>query len=108
MFTKEIGIREVLKVLADDLNLKILSFLSVHGELCVCDLQSLTKANQSTVSRHLKDLEGSNLISVRKDGKWHYYSFGKAPGFVSEIVEMSIGEYGIRDVKFTPNTCGNG
>lgn len=107
MLTKEIGIKEVLKVLADDLNLKLLSFLSLQGELCVCDLQSLTRANQSTVSRHLKDLERLSLIYVRKDGKWHYYSLGKIPGFVSEIVELSIDEYGIRDVEFHPNTCSN-
>jgi ArsR family transcriptional regulator, arsenate/arsenite/antimonite-responsive transcriptional repressor len=35
------------------------------------------KVNQPTVSHHLKKLEDANLVTVRKEGKHHYYTLNQ-------------------------------
>jgi ArsR family transcriptional regulator len=105
MITKDIGIADILKVLADDTNLKVLSFLKLKRELCVCDLQNLLSTNQPNVSRHLKELMNVNLLSVRQDGKWHYYAIKEIPRFAEEILKVAIEEYDLYNVKFDPQKC---
>lgn len=105
MITKNIGIADMLKVLADDTNLKMLSFLKLKRELCVCDLQNLLSTNQPNVSRHLKELMNVNLVSVRQEGKWHYYSIKEIPLFVEEILKVAMEEYDLYKVKFDPQKC---
>ena len=95
-----------LKVLADEINLKILSYLYLYDELCVCDLQSLISSTQPTISRHLKDLHYAQLISVRKDGKWHYYSLNKVDNFANDIIKTAISEYKIK-YQYKPKICKN-
>lgn len=102
---KNIELTTVLNTLADEINLKVLAFLSLYDELCVCDLQALTSATQSNVSRHLKALHDIDLISVRKDGRWRYYRLNKLPEFANEIVKIAIDEYKIKH-EYKPNVCG--
>lgn len=104
MIVKDIKLVTVLNTLADEINLKVLSFLSLYDELCVCDLQALTSMTQSSVSRHLKALYDIDFISVRKDGRWHYYKLKKIPNFVNEIIKIAIDEYEIKD-EYIPNAC---
>ncbi len=104
MMIKNIELTTTLNTLADEINLKILSFLSLHDELCVCDLQVLTLATQSNVSRHLKALHDINFISVRKDGRWRYYKLEKIPRFVNEIIRIAIDEYKIKS-EYKPSAC---
>ncbi len=101
---KNIELATVLSTLADEINLKILSFLSLYDELCVCDLQVLTSTTQSSVSRHLKALHDINFISVRKDGRWRHYKLEKIPKFVNEIIKIAIDEYEIKN-DYIPNAC---
>jgi len=44
-----------------------------EGEMCVCDLTELVRADQSTVSRHLAILKGAGLIGDRKEGAQVFY-----------------------------------
>jgi DNA-binding transcriptional ArsR family regulator len=101
---KNVSLLCLLKTLADEVNLKILSYLFLYKELCVCDLQSLILTTQPTVSRHLKDLSRVKLISVRKSGKWHYYSLNNVDEFVIDIIKMSIKEYKIKST-YKPKIC---
>ncbi len=105
MITKNIGITDILKVLADETNLKMLSFLKLRGELCVCDLQNFLSTNQPNVSRHLKELMNVNLVTVRQDGKWHYYAIKEIPSFAEEILKIAMEEYDLYNVKFNSQKC---
>ncbi|TJX15344.1 winged helix-turn-helix transcriptional regulator [Tissierella creatinini] len=63
----------ILKVLADPNRLKIIDILSCR-EICACDILKHFDFTQPTLSHHMKVLEESGLINVRKDGVWNYYS----------------------------------
>lgn len=62
------------KAFADETRLRILSLLSLKGELCVCDLMAVLKMGQSKISRHLAYLKKAGLAKDRKDGLWSHYS----------------------------------
>ena len=66
------------KGLADPVRIRILQVLS-HGEQCVCNLVEIFQLPQSTISRQLSVLKNANLINIRKEGLWHYYSLNKRP-----------------------------
>jgi len=42
--------------------------------MCVCDLCSLLKIKQPTVSHQLKNLKLAKIVKSRRDGKVIYYS----------------------------------
>ena len=61
------------KALADENRLAILLALQ-HGEKCGCVLLEELNITQPTLSHHMKILTDCNLVSMRKEGKWAYYS----------------------------------
>ena len=62
-----------LKMLGDETRLKIIKQL-LKGEVCACKLIPSTKRAQSTVSKHLSDLEKAEILKSRRDGRCIYYS----------------------------------
>ena len=83
------GYREdakILKALADENRLRILSLLQ-EGERCACVL--LEELN-ITLSHHMKLLCDSSLVDYRKDGKWMHYSISKEG---SERVKNMLNNY---------------
>lgn len=58
----------------DETRLKILRFIDLNGEVCVCDIENAFDMIQSRISRHLKILKEGGFLSVRRDGRWAYYS----------------------------------
>lgn len=82
-------IAKICKALGDENRVKIIEMLTV-GELCACKILEEFSITQSTLSHHMKILSDCNLISVRKDGKWSYYSincktFSEFKNVISEI-----------------------
>ena len=61
------------QALSDPLRLAVIELLT-EQELCVCDLCSRLKVNQSKLSFHLKNLKEAALINPRQEGRWIYYS----------------------------------
>lgn len=61
------------KALADDTRLRLFCVLSRY-ELNVNELIMILGMGQSRVSRHLKILSSSGLVSWRRDGLWVFYS----------------------------------
>lgn len=57
----------------DSTRIRILWALS-ESEMCVCDLCSLLKLKQPTVSHQLKNLKLAKIVKARRDGKVIYYS----------------------------------
>ncbi|WP_254765815.1 ArsR/SmtB family transcription factor [Salinilacihabitans rarus] len=66
------GRRAVFAALANEHRLRALAALR-EGELCVCELQVVLEAPQSTVATHLRTLREAGLVKTRKKGKWTYY-----------------------------------
>jgi ArsR family transcriptional regulator len=67
----------VFKALADETRLEMLTLLSSHGELCVCDLQQVLGINQSKTSRHLQYLKHAGLLTDRRAGLWVHYRIAR-------------------------------
>ena len=64
---------EIFKVLSDPTRLKIVQALEID-ELCVCDIASLMKLSQPSVSHHLKTLRQTGIVKYRRSGKMAIYS----------------------------------
>ncbi|WP_375722810.1 metalloregulator ArsR/SmtB family transcription factor [Arcobacter sp. KX21116] len=58
----------------DETRIKILKFIDINGEVCVCDIENSFDMIQSRVSRHLKILKDGGFLSLRREGRWAYYS----------------------------------
>lgn len=63
----------VLRALADETRLEIVSALSREGELCACKLLEHLAVSQSTLSHHMKILVEAGLVFQRKEGRWSHY-----------------------------------
>jgi ArsR family transcriptional regulator len=63
---------KVMKALSDPNRVKMVKLLQ-HKVMCVCEMQTALGLAQSTVSKHLKILEESGLITYCKDGLWVNY-----------------------------------
>ena len=61
------------QVFSDATRLKIISCLAMC-DMCVNDLSTLLKINQTTVSHQLKYLKTQNIISCKRKGKIIVYS----------------------------------
>lgn len=61
------------KAFSDPARIRIIAALQC-GELCVCELGDALELGQSTLSSHLQLLRQAGLVTVRKDGKWSYYT----------------------------------
>jgi len=58
----------------DETRIKILRFIAANTEVCVCDIENSFDMIQSRVSRHLKILKDGGFLSLRREGRWAYYS----------------------------------
>lgn len=61
------------KLISDETRLKIVLYL-YEEELCVCNLMDLLQVSQPSVSQHLRKLRDADVIKVRNQGQWKYYS----------------------------------
>jgi len=61
------------KALGDETRLKIIRYLLNH-EYCACDFTSMTKKDQTTISRHLKVLVEAGVLKYEKKGRNIIYS----------------------------------
>lgn len=64
------------RAMSDSKRLMIVRMLS-KGELCACKILEKFDITQPTLSHHMKVLCGCGLVSVRKEGKWVYYSLNR-------------------------------
>ena len=61
-----------MKAISDSNRVKIIKMLQ-HKELCVCEMREALQVSQPAVSKHMKILEESGLVSSKKDGLWVNY-----------------------------------
>lgn len=65
---------KTISAINDETRVKILRFIDVNGEVCVCDIETSFDMIQSRVSRHLKILKEAGFLRVDRRGRWAYYS----------------------------------
>ena len=78
-----------LKALADPTRLRILALLAAQPPsepLCVCDVEGTFDLSQPTISHHLRVLREAGLVSVSKQGLWHYYA--PVPGSLGPLAAL--------------------
>jgi len=80
------------KALGDETRLKIVRYLLNH-EYCACDFTSMTKKDQTTVSRHLKVLVEAGILKYKKNGRNIIYSINDV--HVKNVL-LNFGIKGIR------------
>jgi len=68
VFLKTIG------AINDETRVKILRFININVEVCVCDVENSFGMIQSRISRHLKILKEAGFLKVDRKGRWAYYS----------------------------------
>ena len=68
---------QVFKALSEESRLRILNLIFRTGEICVCDIESITGFTQTKTSRHLLYLRNAELVDVRQQGLWMLYSVAK-------------------------------
>ena len=80
------------KALGDETRLTILSYLLEHS-YCACDFSSLTKRDQTTVSKHLRVLVEAGILKYEKQGRNVIYSIK------DEETSCLLLSLGIKDIK---------
>lgn len=66
------SLSEIFKALGDPTRLRLLTALG-KGELCVCDLASLTGTSESATSHQLRLLRTLRLVRARREGRMVFY-----------------------------------
>ena len=78
-----------LKAITDPTRLEILTLLSKSSTMCGCKLLEQLNVTQGTLSHHMKVLSNAGVVSIRKEGKWCYYSINKEE--ISEVADFLTG-----------------
>lgn len=63
----------VSRALGDPTRFRLLKAIAARGEVSCVELTSRVHLSQATVSHHLKILADAGLVSVRKEGVFHYH-----------------------------------
>lgn len=87
---------ELLKALADENRLRLLSIL-FEAELCVCEIETILEMSQSNTSRHLSKLKNVKVIESYKDAQWVHYKV--SDNFKKEHTLLS--DYLVEELKKT-------
>jgi ArsR family transcriptional regulator len=66
------SLSEIFKALGDPTRLRLLTALG-QGELCVCDLASLSGISESATSHQLRLLRTLRLVRARREGRMVFY-----------------------------------
>lgn len=72
---------------SDSTRLKIIAALSINN-LCVNDLSTILKTNQTTISHQLKYLKNQKIVSSKREGKIITYSLKNK--FINELMDYAI------------------
>ncbi len=85
----------------DETRVKLLRFIYINKEVCVCDIEASFGMIQSRISRHLKILKDAGFLSVDRRGRWAYYTV-RSP--IDKFREEIIKEIGYLDFEL-PSIC---
>jgi DNA-binding transcriptional ArsR family regulator len=64
----------VLKALADPVRLKIVRRMATEEEVACTALEQMLDVSKSTISYHIKVLFHADLVNIRKEGRFYFYT----------------------------------
>lgn len=83
MHRVNVALHELFQALSDPYRIRIVSLmLSSKSELCLCELSEALEEPEYKLSRHVKILKTSGLISSTRDGKWIYHTLVKDKNYL--------------------------
>jgi ArsR family transcriptional regulator len=81
---------QLFSALAHPLRLRAALLLQSQGELCVCELTHVLKAQQPVVSRLLAQLRKAGVVTSRREGTWiHYRLADDLPEWALSVIAAS-------------------
>ena len=84
-------LRAVFELLSNNIRLRIAILLSRGEEKNLHEISEYTNQSQPTVSYHLSLMKKKDLVNVRHDKTYHYYSIGpQIPKILKSIATSSI------------------
>ncbi len=72
-----VKISKVAKALSDETRCKIFELIAKAKEISCKEVTEKIGLRQPTISHHLKVLQESGLVNVKKQGQFHYFSVNK-------------------------------
>jgi ArsR family transcriptional regulator len=83
-----LNLHELFQALSDPSRIRIVRLLlRAESELCLCELSESLNEPEYKLSRHLKILKNSGLISSTRDGKWIYHSLVSNKKYLKSIFQ---------------------
>ena len=82
----------IFKILSDETRLRILLLL-LKEELCVCQIGGILDSPQPKISKNLSKLKDVDLVQVRRDEKYMYYSIKKNQQVLIRILDDIWSDY---------------
>ncbi len=78
---------DLFQALADQTRLRIVRLLATaQEEACLCELVDSLQEPPYKLSRHLKILRQSGLLSAQKEGRWVYHRLVTQPAYLMKLV----------------------
>jgi len=90
----------------DETRLRILRFIDINHEVCVCDIEQSFEMIQSRVSRHLKILKEAGFLKVDRRGRWAYYSIRNPLDQFRQSILKEISYLDMDIPKLRKESCG--
>lgn len=80
---------ELFQSLADPTRLRIVHLLAItEDESCLCEMVDSLQEPQYKLSRHLKILKQSGLLTAQREGRWIYHRLVKGQPHLSRLYAM--------------------
>lgn len=93
MHRVNVALHELFQALSDPYRIRIVRLmLDSESELCLCELSEALDEPEYKLSRHIKILKSSGLISSVRDGKWIYHSLVKDEKYL-KFIYKAIGVF---------------
>jgi ArsR family transcriptional regulator, arsenate/arsenite/antimonite-responsive transcriptional repressor len=86
------------QAMVDPTRVRIIAALR-RGELCVCELVDALEISQSTLSGHLQVLRRTGMVTIKKEGRWIYYSLADRKTALIEGIFSQIPPDGEDDLR---------
>lgn len=89
MHNIKVSYPDIFKACSDETRLRILRLLANHAnEMCSCEIVDSLLEPEYKISRHLKVLKSTGLITAVKDGKWVYHGLVKNQKFLTQLQDV--------------------
>lgn len=86
MHRVDVALHELFQALADPFRIRIVKLmLATNDELCLCELSEALGEPEYKLSRHVKVLKSSGLITSLREGKWIYHSLVKDQSYLKAL-----------------------